>query len=150
MPIRWMPAGHEPARPTRRFSRLARSSRPVLAGLVLGFAVGLASAPAFEAAAATYSLSGYTRAQLGRGIPIPVTFAAEPQGRVVVPPGATVMQAAGPDPKAMTLVPGHPSPLVRPGDHDVRSGRDRPALAADQDLSHRERSGGDDRRALRG
>jgi hypothetical protein len=51
-----------------------------------------------------YSLSGNSRAQIGNGLPLPITFAPAPQGAVQLQPGAYVFQTTGPDPKAMTLV----------------------------------------------
>lgn len=72
--------------------------------------LGLAWATVAQAQYASYSLSGNSRAQIGDGLPLPVTFQPAPNGAVQVPAGATVMQTAGPDPKAMKFTK-QPSPF---------------------------------------
>ena len=74
--------------------------------LATGLALSLAWATIAQAQVATYSLSGNTRSQIGAGLPLPITFQPAPNGKIVIVPGATVMQTAGPDPKAMTFSPG--------------------------------------------
>jgi hypothetical protein len=72
--------------------------------LILITLVPLARTEPAHAQAQTYSLSGNLRSQIGAGVPLPITFTAIPDGKVVLPPGATVKQTWGPDPKAMILV----------------------------------------------
>lgn len=67
-----------------------------------------------QAQVAKYSLSGNTRAQIGQGLPLPVTFQPAPNGKVVLPPQAYVNQTAGADPKAMTFVLQTATPLFGP------------------------------------
>lgn len=73
--------------------------------------LGGAWATTAQAQTAKYSLSGNTRAQIGGGLPLPVTFQPAPNGKIVLPPGAYVNQTAGPDPKAMTFVKNTVTPL---------------------------------------
>jgi hypothetical protein len=68
--------------------------------------LGLVWATAAQAQFATYSLSGNSRAQIGDGLPLPITFQPPPNGKVVVTPDATVQQTGGADPKVMKLVNG--------------------------------------------
>ena len=67
-----------------------------------------------QAQTAKYSLSGNTRAQIGNGLPLPVTFQPAPNGKIVLPGNAYVNQTAGPDPKAMTFVLQTATPLFGP------------------------------------
>lgn len=72
--------------------------------LAAGLALSLAWATTAQAQSAKYSLSGNTRAQIGAGLPLPVTFQPAPNGKIQIPDGVYVMQTAGPDPKAMTFI----------------------------------------------
>jgi len=75
-----------------------------LTGLVaVGAMLALAWATSAQAVTASYSLSGNSRAQIGNGLPLPITFQPAPNGKVQVAAGATVMQTTGPDPKVMTF-----------------------------------------------
>jgi MYXO-CTERM domain-containing protein len=85
------------------------SVRPMVVGWVaLALAVGTASV----AQAAVHPLSGNARFQIGNGLPIPITFVAPPNGRVLPVPGAAVTQTPGADPRRMTIPP---SQLHAPG-----------------------------------
>jgi hypothetical protein len=92
------------------------------------FAVGLWATTA--QAQTVHSLTGNARFQIGDGlppgseVPIPITFAPPPNGRVVAKPGATVVQTGGPDPKKMVFAPGQ---LTAPG-IPVTIGRFPPAI----------------------
>jgi hypothetical protein len=78
---------------------------------VLAF-VGVGTAQA--AARQGYSLTGNARAQIGSGLPIPITFAAPPNGKVKVTPNAIIQQTTGTDPKQITQVPSQMQ-LTHPG-----------------------------------
>lgn len=59
-----------------------------------------------------YSLSGNSRAQIGNGLPIPITGTPAPNGRILPITGATVMQPPGPAPRRLLIAPGQ---LTAPG-----------------------------------
>ncbi|MGH0030251.1 MAG: hypothetical protein ACQGVC_10700 [Myxococcota bacterium] len=72
--------------------------------------VATVATAAFWASAAqsvVHTLGGNARYQIGNGLPIPITGAAAPNGRVLPAGAMTVMQtAAKPGPKKLTLAPG--------------------------------------------
>jgi MYXO-CTERM domain-containing protein len=76
--------------------------RPMVGLVALALAVGTASV----AQAAVHPLSGNARFQIGNGLPIPITFIAPPNGRVLPVPGAAVTQTTGADPRQMAIQPG--------------------------------------------
>jgi hypothetical protein len=71
--------------------------------VTFGFAAGLCAG---IAQAAPHSLTGNSRAQIGNGLPIPITGQPVPGGRIFAIPGAIVHQTLGPDPKNMRQDPG--------------------------------------------
>jgi hypothetical protein len=79
-------------------------------GLVLSFAWATTA----QAQTAVYSLSGNSRAQIGAGLPLPITFQPAPNGKVLFGPPAFVFQTAGPDPKAMTFQLNTATPIFGP------------------------------------
>jgi len=76
----------------------------------LAFAL-LLLAPAGSAVAATYSITGNARFQVGNGLPSPIGLTPAPGGRVVAIPGATIQQDSA-SPRRITLPA---SRLVTPG-----------------------------------
>jgi len=86
-----------------------------LAVLILGLAGMLAyvgSAAAQSCTGTVCSLGGQQRAQIGKGLPIPITtlpaqtgLITSHPGAVVAIPGATIMQTTGPAPRNLTLAP---------------------------------------------
>lgn len=87
----------------------------VLAALVLGLAGMLAyvgSASAQSCTGTTCSLGGQQRAQIGAGLPIPITTLPAQTGLITSHPGAiaaipaaTIMQTTGPAPRKLTMAP---------------------------------------------
>lgn len=82
--------------------------------LATGLVLSVAWATIAQAQTAQYSLSGNTRAQIGEGLPLPVTFQPAPNGKVVLPANATVNQTTGADPRAMTFILNTAQPLFGP------------------------------------
>ncbi len=82
--------------------------------LATGLVLSVAWATIAQAQTAQYSLSGNTRAQIGNGLPLPVTFQPAPNGKIVLPATATVNQTTGPDPRAMTFILNTAQPLFGP------------------------------------
>lgn len=75
-----------------------------------------------DAQSIRYSLSGNTRAQIGNGFPMPITFQPIPNGKVVMPAGARIRQTTGADPKAMTFDLNTATPLFGPSTITVGGG----------------------------
>jgi hypothetical protein len=82
--------------------------------LAVGLVLALAWATTAQAQTAVYSLSGNTRAQIGAGLPLPITFQPAPNGKVVINDQGFVFQTAGPDPKAMTFQLNTATPIFGP------------------------------------
>lgn len=82
--------------------------------LAIGLVLSFAWATTVQAQTAVYSLSGNTRAQIGNGLPLPVTFQPAPNGKIVLTDNAFVIQTAGPDPKNMTFQLNTATPLFGP------------------------------------
>jgi len=61
---------------------------------------------ATTAQAVPHSISGNSRAQIGNGLPIPITAQPAPGGRIFAVPGAIVHQPVGVDPREMRMDPG--------------------------------------------
>jgi len=77
--------------------------------VAIGFVAGLCAS---VAQAAPHSLTGNSRAQIGNGLPIPITGQPAPANRILAVPGAVAHQTLGPDPKNFRLDPGQ----LRAGD----------------------------------
>jgi hypothetical protein len=91
----------------------------VLAALILGLAGMLAyvgsssAAPGDPCVGTTCGLGGQQRAQIGVGLPIPITtlpaqtgLITSHPGAIAATPNATIMQTTGPAPRKLTLAPG--------------------------------------------
>lgn len=90
------------------------ATRPRPAARILGVAAALALAASTAAAQAVHPLAGSARFQVGAGLPLPITTAASPNGRVLATPAATAMQTSGPDPRRLTLSPSQLTAAAAP------------------------------------
>jgi hypothetical protein len=84
----------------------------LLLRLVVVLAAFALAAGTAQADPKSYRLSGNARAQIGGGLPIPITLGAPPNGAILATTFARVLQTQGADPKQMTLPK---SQLTHPG-----------------------------------